>query len=355
MHVSSYDGVEVEFPFEPYPLQKAYILQTIRALKWRDNAILESPTGTGKTLCLLCACLAWQRHVALQGVPVRAPPSGSSSSTGQVSTDAGASAGAMSKRPPKIIYASRTHAQLSHVVAELRKTTYCTPATGGSGSSSHTAVVHGKPPAGLRVVTLGSRDHLCVNPKLTSRYRNTTTPSASGGGAEAYNNYPDEAPSGGRGGGGGGGGSSGAFARPTGAALNAICRNWVKTKKCGYVGGCHRSSSKQVLTQLLDIEDLCRLGEQLRFCPYFISKDAAAEATLVLLPYRYLFDANVRRDFEEHLRGGVVIVDEAHNLERVAEDTLSFELSTAEVSAARAALDFCATTFLFNAGERVSE
>lgn len=86
-------GVRVKFPFKPYPSQKAMMAkarmhiqsevwhdtvlsrlhQIIQALNHGNNALLESPTGSGKSLALLCSVLAWQTQqygeATLQIVP----------------------------------------------------------------------------------------------------------------------------------------------------------------------------------------------------------------------------------------------------------------------------------------------
>jgi hypothetical protein len=67
-------GVPVEFPYKPYGTQLAFMGRVIATLdrarrQGRSHALLESPTGTGKSLSLLCSALAWQRHY-----PLRSPP-----------------------------------------------------------------------------------------------------------------------------------------------------------------------------------------------------------------------------------------------------------------------------------------
>lgn len=55
-------NIEVEFPKDPYACQVDYMQKVLQAITEGHNALLESPTGTGKTLSLLCSTLAWQVH-----------------------------------------------------------------------------------------------------------------------------------------------------------------------------------------------------------------------------------------------------------------------------------------------------
>ena len=60
--VLTIEDIPVEFPFSPYDCQVDYMRSTMQAINTSSNAILESPTGTGKTLCLLSVALAMQEE-----------------------------------------------------------------------------------------------------------------------------------------------------------------------------------------------------------------------------------------------------------------------------------------------------
>jgi regulator of telomere elongation helicase 1 len=102
-------GIEVDFPYDAYPCQQRYMESVLQSLLMGKHALLESPTGTGKTLCLLCAALAWQRHeVKLQqAVPPGAAPLPAEK--------------ALAAPRRRVIYASRTHSQLHHAIQEVRE------------------------------------------------------------------------------------------------------------------------------------------------------------------------------------------------------------------------------------------
>ena len=92
-------GIEILFPFEPYKIQEKYMEKVLELLNnkstiegYKGLAALESPTGTGKTLCLLCSILAWFNKKKKEN-----------------------------KFTGKIIYATRTHSQISQIISELKK------------------------------------------------------------------------------------------------------------------------------------------------------------------------------------------------------------------------------------------
>ena len=118
------EDIEIYFPYNPYEKQITYMTSIIQVLNKKYNsseeinfnalAALESPTGTGKTLCLLCSLLAW---VNTKGKAINF--SGT------------------------IFYSTRTHSQISQIISELNKTCY-------------------EP----RIAILSSREFSCANTEL---------------------------------------------------------------------------------------------------------------------------------------------------------------------------------------------
>lgn len=122
----------MDFPYDAYDSQIAYMDKVIQALQEKNNALLESPTGTGKTLCLLCATLAYRKSLGpfFTGQTVKKNESSDVSSS-------------QTNMLPKIVYTSRTHSQLRQVVQELKRTNY-------------------RP----KMIVLGSREQLCIHDKV---------------------------------------------------------------------------------------------------------------------------------------------------------------------------------------------
>ena len=310
-------GIEIHFPFKPYDVQRDYMAGVVAALRDATNALLESPTGTGKTLCLLCAALAWQRH---EKGRIASSSSSSSSSlqqppSSQTSDAAIAAAGPNLNKPPVIIYASRTHSQLSQVVNELRNTRY-------------------RPKHAI----LGSREHMCVHPKINPSVANRRSNKRGGG---RISNDSNDSPA--------FSSSDVVAAASSSTDVNNGCNKLNKgQRKCQYrnnlddISGGWRppsndGSSSPEEQPVLDMEDLVQAGKANRICPFYHTRSLLKdEPELIFVPYNYLFDRDAREStFGEHVNfdNAVLIFDEAHNLEEFASESSSFDITSADVAA----------------------
>lgn len=63
-------GLDISFPYVPYGIQKAMLAKIAVALTNKEHALIESPTGTGKSLSLLCSTLAWRQQSKEGKTPV---------------------------------------------------------------------------------------------------------------------------------------------------------------------------------------------------------------------------------------------------------------------------------------------
>ena len=266
--------------------------------------------GTGKTLCLLCAALGWRetvagrdRPVALEGSPPPrrgAGPAGGSAadaaldpsdrgprgtaameSTGEgemsVATDRAESrgGGGPAGRGPVIIYASRTHSQLTQVIRELRATRY-------------------RP----RMAVIGSRQQMCVHKDvstLTGMAQNTACKSKTDARACAHHNEVDR------------------FVQSN--------SDFGKTDPVD-------------IEDLVHVGQRGKVGGGCGPCPYYLSRDMASRADIIFMPYNYLIDPKLREAANVPWKGAVLLFDEAHNIEGVCADAASFDLPAAHLAGA---------------------
>lgn len=86
--------------------------------------------------------------------------------------------------------------------------------------------------------------------------------------------------------------------------------------------------------KVMDMEDLVKMGKNLKVCPFYYTRSQVEEAELVLVPYNYLFDKDSRSTTLSDIPwdNAVIIFDEAHNLESFASESASFDLSTTDIS-----------------------
>ncbi|CAK5284346.1 unnamed protein product [Mycena citricolor] len=90
-------------------------------------------------------------------------------------------------------------------------------------------------------------------------------------------------------------------------------------KRCQYLSkvgdeGRMHDFRDQILASPKDIEDLASAGRLAQTCPYFGSRQAIPQAELVTLPYNLLLQKSAREALGIDLSGQIVIIDEAHNL-----------------------------------------
>lgn len=117
-------GFDVDFPHNAYGVQLGFMDKVLKALDNKSNALLEAPTGSGKTLSLLCAALAWQRQQKLDlamgdveqhmkgelDSDVEEPPIGDAAESLYPESKP-----KQQKRCTRIYYATRTHSQIAQV------------------------------------------------------------------------------------------------------------------------------------------------------------------------------------------------------------------------------------------------
>lgn len=352
------DNVVFDFPGSPYEVQKNFMRKAYSAMISGGLCVLESPTGTGKSLSLLCSALAWLRDFRQQVIFERLSASMTGSDDIEIPTwindgnqranmeeavsvvldwkaeklvnratvskfgiynSEGRIIAGPNKRKPAPSSES-SFADDDDLVVEDATVDSAIPATQNVADPKRRVQViicsrtHSQLSQLLKevkrielhesfnIILMGSRSQLCVNSNV-----DTSRPAMS---------------------------------------VNDACIKLTDSSSCRFRNSLE-PLTKLLLSRPLDIEDACIAGRdtQTYGCPYFASRLALRDADIVFVPYASILHTKTRESLGIKVDDNIIIIDEAHNISEAVNSVRSTSFSVVEIESLTKCLSMYLDTF----------
>lgn len=109
-------------------------------------------------------------------------------------------------------------------------------------------------------------------------------------------------------------------------------------------------------TKIHDVQDLKLLGEHLKICPYYSVRDNLKLSEVISMPYQMLLDESTRETLKVKVKDSIIIVDEAHNLLDTINALNSASLSLPDLKRLNDSLKIYLNKFVrrLNSGNRIN-
>ncbi|KAG0244286.1 Fanconi anemia group J protein [Mortierella sp. GBA43] len=317
-------GVTVKFPFTPYKSQQDMVSKIVEALQTGENALLESPTGSGKSLALLCGSLAWLESEKAKLSPLQHTRPGKAEATesSYFADEAGAPTSSSAQPPiPNCgscsgLCGTADPSETKDASLHVRNTPATLP-TSPHGSKEHGAKSEHDLGDRANFQSQQPKAQIAARSPVEIKYDDGPTPPV---------RPRDET-----------------LRDPTSTQPDST----VYTPRLPkiYFGTRTHKQITQLVKELKSntvyrptntvLDQLCW-----KACPYFASRSLAEQAELVFCPYNYLIDPHICKAMDIDLRNAIVILDEAHNIEDAACEAGGLELTMDVLNQAVDEFDF---------------
>ncbi|KAM0925170.1 hypothetical protein ACQ4PT_004361 [Festuca glaucescens] len=292
------------FPFAPYQIQSEFMSFLYAALSSgpRALALFESPTGTGKTLSIICSALQWlldHHDAAAGGHPDRADGSTAAASGGE------------DEEPDWM-------RDFTPLLPKKESTKKTKPHPARRQESRKTAGAEKSEDDGEDEFLLD--EYESDDEEGTRRQAGKRAYCGGGSSSESDDDGDEEEE------------------EEVTPKVEGDNRKGSRAKtSCGCPMLAKRSLQKLFRSEVsdhgaLDIEDLAQIGKKIGTCPYYGARDMVRSADLVVLPYQSLLLKSARESLGLNLKNSVVIIDEAHNLADSLTSMCNSKITSSQVS-----------------------